>query len=272
MTRRLPTFFTAVALLATPGCADCVIVEERGPILGLFTVNQTPPNQAHAGAFFRKGTFQGPTELDRDGACWLDHYEQPSASPNLPIELDAGELRVTGGLEELVADFNGGYEFPGKTAIFEAGDVLTLHVEGTDQVPSMAVTLPAPPVPVIAPPPTTIDTGEDLTFTWTSPPGTGTLTIQVEGFWPAVKTDSGTAWHPRDIVRCQGDISQGTLTMPASLLFQVSDDGPQGATISAYVNNYERRNAGDSIIDFSVSTAAAAPTGGAYMFDADLKK
>lgn len=267
----------AIALLALPGCASEVLVSEPdGPAQGLFTVGQTPPNRAFAGATFfkiRGEVDRGPTEIDRDGACWLDHYEPPDEpSPIQLVQVDAGEVRVTGGLTDLTATFeNGGYVFPEKGAIFEAGDVLTLDVEGSDDVPPMSVTLAAPPLLVISPAPATIDTSEDIVFTWTSPPGTGTLTIQVQGYWPAVQLASGPVWGPRDIVRCQVPLSDGTLTMPASLLSQVSDDGPHGASVSARVTNHEVRTSGDTLVGFSVGTDAATPSGKAYHFDAPLK-
>lgn len=276
MTRAIPAFLTLVALLALPGCPCEVLVEEPdGPTHGLFTINQTLPNQALAGAWFvkvRKGAAAGQIELDHDGACRLYHSEPPGPHTSAPVEVDAGTLRVTGGLTDLVADFEGGYAFPEKTAIFEAGDVLTLDVEGSDDVAPMSVALTAPPLAVIAPPPATIDIGEDLTFTWASPPGAGTLAIQLQTYWPAVKTGPSSAvWGLRDLVMCQADISEGTLTMPASLLSQISDDGPDGARVSAYAHNQDLRHAGDSSVTFGVFADAAAPSGEAYQFDAELK-
>lgn len=233
MTRSLPAVLSALALLALPGCACEVIVADPDmPNFGIFSISQSPPNQVNAGAGFYKGVPQSRREeIARDGACWLEHYALPVSSPQL-LPVDAGELRVTGGLTDLTTDFESGYDFQEKGAIFKAGDVLTLHVEGSDEIAPMSVTLPAPPTPVIAPPPATLDIGEDLTFTWTSPPGIGTLQFYVQVSWDAVKTDySSAVYFPRDIVRCTADISQGTLTMPASLLSQLSTSGPRKSVV-----------------------------------------
>lgn len=273
MTRPLPAILSVLALLAVPGCADEVLVPDPDmPNFGLFSVYQTPPDQVNAVALFRKGVApSGRQEIDHDGACLLEHYILPVWSPQLPV-VDAGELRVTGGLTDLTTDFESGYDFQEKGAIFEAGDVLTLHVEGSDEVAPMSVTLTAPPTPVIAPPPATLDIGEDLTFTWTSPPGTGTLQISVQVFWDAVKIDySSAVYHARDIVRCNADVSQGTLTMPASLLSQISTSGPLPASIHALTTNRDSRRAGKSLVSFGVTTGAVSPSGEAYNFDADLK-
>lgn len=272
MTRPFQAFSIALALLAMPGCASEVIAPDPdAPNVGLFSVYQFPPDQASVGAGFYKHLPPRSVEIDRDGECWIDHYGLPlSGSQSLPV--DAGELRVTGGLTDLVADFESGYDFQAKGTIFEAGDVLTLDVEGSDEVAPMSVTLPAPPTPVIAPPPATIDIGEDLTFTWTSTPGTGTLTIQVQVYWAPVKTDYSIAvYGARDILRCSADISQGTLTMPASLLSQLTTNGPLPATVSANTLNFDVRHAGNSSVSFGLMTRAVTPSGEEYHFDADLK-
>jgi hypothetical protein len=276
MRRPLQVFLSALALLALPalpGCADEVIVTDPdAPNDGFVSVSQSPPNQAFLGASFYKrvpaaGTI---TEVDHDGACRRDHFALPtSSSPRLPV--DAGEVRVTGGLKDFGANFESGYDFHATGAIFKAGDVLNLDVGGSDDVAPMSVTLSAPPVVVIAPPPATIDIGKDLTFTWTSSPGAGTLTIQIEVLWDAVKTDYSSAVNfPREIVGCTADISQGTLTIPASLLSQLPTMSSVPAIVSARASNFDSRHAGNSRVGFSVNADAATPSGALYMINAKL--
>jgi hypothetical protein len=279
MTRSLLAFSSALALLAMPGCTEVLVPD--GPDFGLVSVFQSPlvqgavfTNQASASALFGKGVPRSAFQLiDQDGACRIDHYPLPVlvSGPEAQV-LDAGELRVTGGLTDLVMDFDGGYDFYAKSAIFEAGDVLTLQVEGSDEVAPISVTVPAPPTPVITPPPATIDIGEDLTFTWTSAPGTGTLQLDLQTSWDAVKTGSGEVHYPRDIVRCNVDISQGTVTMPASLLSQLTTSGSHPASVFAVASNGEiLHRSGKSRVSFFVNADAATPSGEAYQFDADLK-
>lgn len=240
--------------------------------MGFFAISQSPPDQAHAGAFFSNEVRPEPREVDHEGACRLFHQELTDWISPQPAKLDAGLLRVTGGLTDVVLALgSNGYNSTGEQAIFKAGDMLTLDVEGSDEVAPASATITAPPVPIVAPPPGTIDTSQDLTFTWESKAGTGTVTIGVGGYWPAVKNDFGEAWYPRDNVSCAADVSQGTLTMPASLLSQITTDGAHGVRFSAQAWNNEIRYDGDSRVGFLVSATAVTPSGQAYSFDAKLK-
>lgn len=253
------------------------------PTLGVFGVYQATPDEFGMGAHFRKRVLSGTVpsgtggtpEIDHDGACRLYHYDPPptSSAPHVPqAAVDAGELRVTGGLTDLTMTFEDGYaSLLQKGVLFETGDALTLHIEGSDVVSPMSVTFPAPPPPVIALPPATIDIGEDLTLTWTSAPGTGSLNIDITTWWDAVKTDSGTSWSSRDVVGCTVDVSQGTVTMPASLLSQISPTSSLPPQISASVANDDTRQVGDDLVGFRVETYAATPSGGLYLLDVDLK-
>lgn len=219
-----------------------------------------------------EGSTDEPVLVAEEGACRLEHHERsavPRGAP--PVQLDAGELRVTGGSKQLVAVYDDGYEFPPETAIFETGDVLTFDIEGSDRVAAMSVSIPAPPAPVITPPPETIDTGEDLTFTWTSAPGAGAMDIRVWGYWPAVDTSTGKAWPGRDVVTCEVEPSQGTLTMPASLLSQVVTESAVGVSVGAFVSIRERRAFGDSFVGFHLNTTAVTPSGQAYLLSSKLK-
>jgi hypothetical protein len=76
------------------------------------------------------------------------------------------------------------------------------------------------------------------------------LQIGVQTF----QDDPVTGGHaPRDIVRCKVDISQGTVTMPASLLSQLSTTGPRPATVFAEASKSEiLHHVGKSRVTFIV--------------------
>src|SRR5262245_61944463 len=110
MTRPLLAFSSALALLALPGCTEVLVPD--GPTEGLFGVYQFSPNEFGQWATFSKRVLSvngGVEEIDRDGTCTLYRYAPPPVSgPTSPLAVDAGELRVTGGLEDLVMDFEDG--------------------------------------------------------------------------------------------------------------------------------------------------------------------
>jgi hypothetical protein len=278
MERTLSACVAAALLLALPGCG-WVKVEEEGAVSGLFSISQAPPDHANVWAGFRKITDHGDddwrVEVAHEGPCSLVHYAPPPSSPpELPAQLDAGKLRVTGGLKELVADYDDEsdkYEFAQEKAVFEAGDVLTFDIEGTDRVPSMSVSIPAPETAIVSAPPETIDTTQDLTFAWTSASGKGTVTIQVLGFYPAHQVGSTKGWSERDAVVCEVPLAQGTLTMPTSLLSQLVTDPQPGLHIMANAQNTELRSFGDSFVGFVVSAIAMTPDGTAYLHQAKMK-
>ncbi|APR87199.1 hypothetical protein A7982_12548 [Minicystis rosea] len=217
----------------------------------------------------------GVEVVESDGVCQLEHWAKPDPSNDATesVPLDAGELRVTGGLADRAVGFANGYRLAESAPIFEAGDELTLEVEGSDEVAPMSVTVTAPPSPVIASPPTMLDIGEDFSVTWTSPPGKGTLQLYLQVSWDPVKPGPSTmSSGPRDMVRCFADVSQGKLTMPASLLSQISTSGSEPAVIAGVVSNDVIHKVGGSLVRFSVQSTPVTPGGEGYFSNVDLKK
>jgi hypothetical protein len=147
--------------------------------------------------------------------------------------------------------------------------MLTLEIGGSDTVEPMAATLTGPPVAVLAPPPATIDRGQDLTFTWTSAPGTGHLVIGIDA--QASGDGHPVVTYTTDAVNCWADVSQGTLTIPSSLLSKLPTDSHLPAVVLAMSYNSERRHAGKSWVVFTADTTATTPGGEGYDLQAELK-
>ncbi|APR87198.1 hypothetical protein A7982_12547 [Minicystis rosea] len=245
------------------------------PDYGFVWVHQSPLSPGMSASFWDKLGRSRIEGIESDSACQIEHWAKPEPSNDGPplVLLDAGELRLTGGLKDLTLDFESGYRLDEQGAIFEPGDDLTLEVEGSDDVAPMSVTVTAPPAPVITPPPETLDIGEDLTVTWTSAPGKGRLQFAVGTYWDGVKNSaSGETFHPREIVRCFADVSQGELTMPVSLLSQLSTDAPRPASFFALVDNEMVHKVGNSTVRFLAESIALTPSGDVYSFDAELKE
>ncbi len=275
MRRCLQTLSTALALFAVPGCANEVIIPDDAPVRGIFNVQQNQPDAfpaVLAGARFVRGGSGGATstEIGAEGGCRSYQMKQ-GLDGNPGVAVDVGKLRVTGKLADLTADFEGGYEFFEKGPIFEAGDPITFGVEGSDLLPALSVTLPGPPIPVLAPPPATIARDEDLVFTWQSPAGTGTLNIDVAVFGDWIDTPSGPVRPSEYTIDCKADVATGTLTVPASLLSLLPAAGTMDASISASVNNGESRQDEGYSVWFVVGTTAVGPEGKAYFFNPALK-
>ncbi len=212
--------------------------------------------------------------IDREGTCLLERCDR-GVSASTPT--DAGAVTLAGALEDVAVEFDassygvdGSNSFRVDGPLFAAGDAVTLANAGSGEVPAMSTTLEAPPHVTVTKPAekSRLGLGGDIELAWTSSGGAGKVVVAVwthpESSSTGGSVDSGAI---REGVRCEADVDDGSIRVPATLLQQLRPNLPSPATLGVVTTNREAHERGGWRTEFELEAESAAPSGGPFLLE-----
>lgn len=271
--------------VVAPGCGQALVeecdVDPPSPEdFGSVVVDQLPPGGAVNGeqptelwASFHRDYVAPCAEVHRAGSCAVLRCERAWADGG--ELLDGGAITMTGGLTDLSLEgdaLGALYHQKQDTPMFEPGDALTFSIAGSDAVEPFTTTLVAPPLPVITSGPPKLDRSTPSVFEWTSDPGEGRLAVSITNYPESVQTGDLVESGPvSERIACEADISEGSLTVPASLLEQLTPGAVAPTDVQISVWNRETRERDAFRLLIMAGGYATLPEGGLYWYSIPLE-
>jgi hypothetical protein len=242
-------------------------------------IGVTSQKTAVAGVFLNSvfvGFADGPgssftTGCERQvvGACQIllcDYSDGGGTTPPPGAPESAGTVTIGGTTPAFSLDYDAGTKkyvaapaVPTDQLLFAGGETITFTGAGRD-VPAFASTLVAPaPIGVTAPSLASglsIDTGKDLTFSWTGS-SAGKIAFNIR-----TTTSSAATTTANSFVSCQFDASAPSGTIPTALLQNLTKtDATTTAILTTDHSNAKEIVAGDYSIHLAVGSIATQSDG-----------